>query len=113
MNIDVRDLKQQKEYNSLSRLVTSLFAVIFGVGLSQLSTLTDGYDGIVLVLAYVAVILSWWGYNWGIVLTPEMNVLNYVIDWLVIVVYWLLINRREPFVWVGGGYLARASAHSG
>ena len=38
------DLEKKQEYRSLSELVTILFAVIFGVGLSQLGELESGYD---------------------------------------------------------------------
>jgi cytidine deaminase len=100
------DEKKKKEYRSLSDLVTMLFAIIFGVGLNELGEVKGGYDFSVLLLAYLAVMLSWWGYNWGIVLRPETNVLNYLIDSLLIVVYWFLINSRAAFGWVAVGYVA-------
>ena len=73
-----------------------LFAVVFGVGLSELGNVKGPYDLIVLALSYIAVLLSWWGYNWGTIRGPqETNVLNYFIDCLLLVVYWLLINDRS------------------
>ncbi len=99
------DVGKKKEYRSLSELVTILFAVIFGVGLSQLGELKSGYDFGVLLLGYVAVTLSWWGYNWGIIVRPETNVLNYVIDVVLIANYWWLINLREPLWLLVLGYL--------
>ena len=96
---------KKKEYRSLSELVTILFAIIFGVGLSQLGELRSFYDFGVLILAYVAVMLSWWGYNWGIILRPETNVWNYIIDVLLIINYWCLINLREPLWLLILGYL--------
>lgn len=98
------DVEKKKEYRSLSELVTILFAVIFGVGLSQLGELKSGYDFGVLLLGYVAVMLSWWGYNWGIIVRPETNILNYAIDVVLIANYWWLINRRSPTERVVLGY---------
>lgn len=102
--IDHKDIEKKQEYRSLSELVTILFAVIFGVGLSQLGEIKSGYDFWILVLGYLAVILSWWGYNWGIIAQPETNILNYIIDVILIVIYWWLINLREPFWLLMLGY---------
>jgi len=102
--INHTNVTKKKEYRSLSELVTILFAVIFGVGLSQLGELESGYDFGVLLLAYLAVTLSWWGYNWGIIVQPETNVLNYIIDIVLIAVYWCLINMRESMWMVVLGY---------
>jgi cytidine deaminase len=94
--ISPTDVAKKREYRSLSELVTILFAVIFGVGLSQLGELKSGYDFGVLLVGYLAVTLSWWGYNWGIIAQPETNILNYVIDIILIAIYWWLINLRNP-----------------
>jgi cytidine deaminase len=102
--IGPRDITKKQEYRSLSELVTILFAVIFGVGLSQLGEFESSYDLGVLVLGYLTVILSWWGYNWGIMMQPETNVLNYIIDVFLIVIYWWLINLRTPMWKVVLGY---------
>lgn len=48
-------------------------------------------------MAYLAVILSWWGYHYGTIAGPgETNALDYSIDCVLLVVYWFLINKREP-----------------
>lgn len=98
-DIGHRNGVRKQEHRSLSELVTILFAVIFGVGLSQLGELKSVYDFGVLLLAYVAIMLSWWGYNWGIIVRPETNILNYVIDVVLIAIYWWLINFRDP-IWI-------------
>ena len=92
------DVVKKQEYRSLSELVTILFAVIFGVGLSQLGELESGYDFGILMLGYVAVALSWWGYNWGIIVRPETNILNYIIDVVLIAIYWWLISSSLKFI---------------
>jgi len=93
--------KNRDFYRSLRELVTILFAVVFGVGLSELGDFQSLSfwrcpDFWVLVTAYIAVVGSWWGYHWATISGPkETNVLNYLVDCLLLVVYWLLINRRE------------------
>jgi len=55
------------------------------------------YDFTVLSLAYFSILLSWWGYHYGIVVGPkETNILNYFIDFGLLLVYWFLINKRSP-----------------
>jgi cytidine deaminase len=100
--VDLKDRNKNKEfYKSMKQLVTTLFAVVFGVGLSQLGEVKGNYDLFVLVLAYLAVLLSWWGYHWGTIVGPrETNGLNYLIDCVLLVVYWYLINVRSPLTYV-------------
>ncbi|BBO67717.1 hypothetical protein DSCA_16470 [Desulfosarcina alkanivorans] len=89
--------KTETFYKSLRELVTFLFSVIFGIGLYQLSEVDTKYETIVLFLAYISILLSWWGYHWGKVQGPEeTNVLCYVVDCLLLGTYWYLINDRYP-----------------
>ena len=96
--VDLKDRnKNEKFYKSMKQLVTILFAIVFGVGLSQLGEVKGNYDLFVLFLAYVAVLSSWWGYHWAtIVGSSETNRLAYLIDCFLLVVYWFLINVRSP-----------------
>jgi len=97
------ELKNIEFSKSLRGLVTILFAVVFGVGLSELNRFDTvaclkTLDFWLLALAYIAVILSWRGYHFGTIVGPkETNWLNYTIDIFLLVVYWFLINRRTPF----------------
>jgi len=94
--------RDDKFYASLRQLVTILFAIVFGVGLAALKgkDLTD-YNLWVLVLAYTAILFSWWGYHWGTVMGPyETNWLSYVVDVLLLVIYWYLINTPSPLAHV-------------
>jgi len=96
VNLEDRN-KNEDFYKSLNELVTILFAVVFGVGLSQIKEVEGTYDLFVLLLAYIAALLSWWGYHRGIIIGPkETNVLTYSIDIILMVVYWWLINVRSP-----------------
>ena len=105
--VDLKDENKNKEfYKSMSELVTILFAVIFGVGLSQLREIEGTYDFVVLFLAYLAVLLSWWGYHWATIVGPsETNRLTYGLDCVLLVVYWYLINVRSPLTYVLIGYV--------
>ena len=96
--IDFPSPEQTKRFQKpLSELVSILFAVVFGVGLSQLAEFDGTLDLAWLIVAYVAVLLSWWGYHYGTIIGPrEDNKVLYAIDVLVIVVYWLIINYRAP-----------------
>lgn len=87
--------KTTQFHDKLSALVMILFAVVFGVGLAELGKVSDFYDGSVLLLAYTAIILSWWGYHYATVQGPsETNALNYAIDYVLLAVYWFLIDQR-------------------
>jgi len=110
--VELKDeTKNEDFYKSLRQLVTILFAVVFGVGLSQLDKFrcSDFWrypDFWVLMTAYIAVVGSWWGYHWGTISGPkETNALNYGVDCLLLVVYWLLINKRDSIVIVLLWYL--------
>ena len=100
--VNLKDKNKNKEFHkSMKQLVTILFAVVFGVGLSQIGEVEGTYDGFVLLLAYVAVLLSWWGYHWATIVGPrETNGLTYLIDCGLLVVYWYLINVRSPLTYV-------------
>ncbi|MGD0598051.1 MAG: cytidine deaminase [Sedimentisphaerales bacterium] len=97
----------EKFYSSLRELVGILFAVVLGIGFSGLEKWQGIYDRSILIIAYIAVLLSWWGYHWGTIRGPqETNILNYVIDCLLVVVYWYMINVRSPITYVLLGYVA-------
>ena len=100
--VDLKDRnKNEKFYKSMKQLVTILFAIVFGVGLSQLGEVKGNYDLFILALAYLAVLLSWWGYHLATIIGPsETNVLTYLIDCGLLVVYWYLINVRSPLTYV-------------
>ena len=99
--IDLHDSQKNNElFKALRQLVTILFAVVLGVGLSQLKDLKSFWDAdaAILYIAYLAVLLSWYGYHFGVIAGPaENNLLNYIIDCLLLIFYWLLINNRTPF----------------
>lgn len=81
---------------ALSELVSMLFAVVFGVGLGELGNMKWGVDAWVLIAAYAAIVASWLGYNYGVTKGPrEDNLILFGIDILIVVAYWLLINRRH------------------
>lgn len=89
--------KNERYQKALSELNTILFAVVFGLGLSEFSTWKGWPDFTVLLVAYIAITLSWWGYHYGCIKGPsETNFVSYVIDVFIVVCYWLLINKREP-----------------
>jgi cytidine deaminase len=106
--VNFTDQKRGDEfYASLRELVGILFAVVLGVGFSELEKWKGIYDLSILIIAYIAVLLSWWGYHWGTIRSlRETNILNYVIDCLLVVVYWYMINIRSPITYVLWGYVA-------
>lgn len=95
--IDLKDDKKSKEmYNSLNTLISILFAIVFAVGLSELNNIKSPIDSSILVLAYITVLLSWWGYHYGTIrFEKETNILNYIIDILLLFIYWFLMNKRD------------------
>lgn len=83
-------------YKASRQLVTILFAVVLGVGLSELASVETVYGYLVLLIVYFAIFSSWWGYHCGIIAGPiETNLLNYIIDCALLINYWYLINRRD------------------
>ncbi len=89
--------KNARFRRALSELISILFAVVFGVGLSQLRHIQSSQEMFILIVAYIAITLSWWGYHYGTIEGPEeTNALSYFIDVLIVVLYWFLINLREP-----------------
>lgn len=100
--IDFSSPEQTKRFQkSLSDLVSILFAVVFGVGLSQLAEFDGTLDLAWLIVAYSAVLLSWWGYHYGTIIGPrEDNTILYAIDAFIIVIYWLIMNYRAPVPFV-------------
>ncbi len=96
--IDLSNSEKNKRFGrALSELISILFAVVFGVGLSQLGELQGRHDLFVLLVGYAAITLSWWGYHYGTIEGPqETNALSYLIDVLIVALYWFLINWREP-----------------
>ncbi len=113
--IDLGDHQKNNEFHkALRQVVTILFAVVLGVGLSQLKDIDlRGVDAFVLYIAYIAVLLSWYGYHFGVIAGPaEKNLLNYFIDCLLLINYWFLINYRSPYadelLWLAGMFLLYA-----
>ena len=100
-NLDLGDPDKNKEFNkSIHELITILFAVVLGLGLEELNHIDKTHfisDFLLLIIGYLAVVLSWWFYHKGIIAGPkENNVLLYIVDCLLMFVYWLLINLRKP-----------------
>jgi len=107
LEVDLKNRRKNEQfYSSSSELVRILFAVVFGVGLAELGRASGLYDWSVLFLAYTAIVLSWWGYHYATVAGPsETNVLNYFIDYVLLGVYWFLMNSRTSLFWVLALYL--------
>lgn len=96
LEVELKNPNKDKQFHkSLSELVSILFAVVFGIGLAQLESVSGPYEWSVLLLAYFAVIASWWGYRYATISGyRETNVLSYCIDYFLLGVYWFLINKR-------------------
>jgi cytidine deaminase len=107
-DIKIENQAAKDEFSrTLRELVTILFAVVFGMGLQQIldfhiaEKFWMGISFWLFCLANVAVVLSWYGYHWGTINGPkEYNKLCYVVDCLLVVVYWLLLNKRNNFTLV-------------
>lgn len=88
--------KNARLYGSSRELVAMLFAVVVGVGLEKINSAiktNEIFSYFQLAVVYIAIILSWWGYNYGTIMGPnETNLMNYGIDCLLLVLYWALIN---------------------
>ncbi|GEM_PF-70098 len=99
--VDLGSEEQNRQFHDvLSELVTILFAVVFGVGLSEILSVSGSSDWLVLITTYLSITLSWAGYHHGRIKGPaETNWLCYMIDISIVIVYWLLINFRCPTVW--------------
>jgi cytidine deaminase len=94
------EFMNKKLYRSLRELVVILFAVVFGVGLSKLGEAKTVLDYALLVAVYAAVLLSWWGYNLGVIGGPaETNKLCYAIDVFLLVLYWFMIDQAFDLLW--------------
>ncbi len=114
--VDIFEIKfknyheKERFFRKGQNLITIMFAVILGVGLSHLSDFSittlnflKNINFWIFVLAYLAVILSWFGYHLGIISGPLVtNILNYTIDIFLIFVYWFLINicSSKNFTWI-------------
>lgn len=86
--------KTKKLHKSLKNLVVIFFAIVLGFGLDQFKYVHTFTDGYYLFMVYLAIILSWWGYNYGTVAgKTETNLLNYIIDVILLFIYWVLIWR--------------------
>lgn len=103
IKIENQDAKDEFS-RTLRELVTILFAVVFGLGLQQILDFhiaEEFWKGIsfwLFLLANLAVVLSWYGYHWGTINGPkEYNKLCYLIDCFLVVIYWLLLNKRSNF----------------
>ena len=96
---------QDKFYKEIRGLINILFAVVFATSLSALKEFDWGYDFLILVLAYFAILLSWWGYHFGTFIGGrENNIVNILIDCGLLAIYYLLITQRHPFILVIGRY---------
>ena len=83
----------QRLIERLRELVVLLFAVVLAVGLKRIGDAKTIDQFAALALVYSAVILSWWGYNLGIVVGPvETNRLCYVFDCALLILYWCMIH---------------------
>lgn len=85
--------KNRKLFDSLRELVIILFAVVLAVGLERITQANSSVDYLLLGAVYLAVILSWWGYNLGVIAGPtETNRICYAIDIILVVLYWFMIQ---------------------
>ncbi|MEA3225478.1 MAG: hypothetical protein U9Q07_05965, partial [Planctomycetota bacterium] len=110
-NVDLGDPEKNKEFNkSIHELVTILFAVVLGLGLEELDHIDKAHfvsDLLLLMIGYIAVVLSWWFYHKGTIAGPEENnVLLYTVDCLLMIIYWFLINFRDDLRWLLALYAA-------
>lgn len=108
--IDLKsDEKNERLYSSSRELVAMLFAVVVGVGLEKINAAWGTKDPISifqLFVVYAAIILSWWGYNFGTIEGPsETNLLNYGIDCFLLVLYWALINWWSNTEFIFSGFI--------
>jgi cytidine deaminase len=107
-DIGIENQADKDEFSkTLRELVTILFAVVFATGLEQIldfhiaDSFWLGISFWLFFLANLAVVLSWYGYNWGTINGPkEYNKLCYLVDCFLVVVYWLLLNKRNNFAFV-------------
>lgn len=98
-NLDLGDSCHTQEFSKSSReLVTILFAVVLGLSLGEFKNIDQKHyivDCLLLIIGHITVVLSWWFYHKGTIAGPkENNVLLYVIDYVLVIVYWLMINLR-------------------
>lgn len=89
-------LHQKEEFfKALRGLISIFFAVVIGFGFQQFVA-PKPPPFLSHFVALVVICLSWWGYFWGITCGPkELNVLNVIIDALLLVLYWILLNFHE------------------
>lgn len=103
--------KKNEFVKTLRELVTILFAVVFATSLQEIlkfhiaDCFWRGESFWLFVLANIAVVLSWYGYHRGTIIGPkEHNSLCYLIDCSLVILYWMLLNKREDFAFVLGCY---------
>lgn len=97
--------KTDKIFDALRELVNMLFAVVVGVGLEKIGKDLDlihpTFPLIFLAIVYLAIILSWWGWNFGTICGPaENNSWLFLIDYILLILYWFLINKSENLNWL-------------
>lgn len=99
--------KKDEFSKSLKELVTILFAVVFATSLQEIlkfhmvDSFWYGVSFWLFVLANLSVVLSWYGYHSGTIIGPkEHNFLCYFIDCSLVVLYWMLLNKRDNFTFV-------------
>lgn len=91
-------------YDSLKQYVAVMFSVVVAVGLCALEDANKAIDYVMILAAYLVIFLSWYGYHMGTIKGDrESNILNYVIDCILITVYWFLI-REQDFLKITGFY---------
>lgn len=77
--------------------VNFLFSFVFGFGLTQLQDIFSAefvlLHFVAICVAYVTILLSWWGYNRAVFFKPYYNnIPNLVVDCLLLFSYWALLN---------------------
>ena len=105
--IDLGSPAKARQFSKkMSELVSILFAVVLGVGLGQMLVYRGIFDLAVLLVAYIAILCSWWGYHYGVTHgPPEKNHILFFVDCGIVFVYWWLINVRSPFYYALLGYV--------
>ena len=107
-NINLGDeSKTEKFIENLRELISIMFAIVLALGLEKFNqTEFSPYDLFVLLLAYSLVISSWWGYHWGRIQgPPEKNTLCYLIDFILVITYWFLINKTQNILFLMSAYI--------
>lgn len=93
-NLDIKKSDKAHFFKELRGLVSIFFAVVIGLAFQEFNK--DIPSHFSLIVAFIVICLSWWGYFFGITCGPkELNVWNIIIDCFLLVSYWLLLNMHE------------------